>query len=238
VVAERGALVGRGGGEVEGGWRRGRAGGEEGGRRRYVEKEEEEVVEKELRKLGVYVEEGTETRMQYMLQLCRGHLFLDTPSFNAHTTAVDALWVGLPLITTPLERMASRVSASLLAAAGLTLFITRDLQDYRALAAALLHRPAQLRLARRLTVANGRGMGDGGGGEGEAGGRVFDVAAWVLRFECALRLSWEVFLNGGAAKERGGGEGGGKSGVPRFLHAVVSSRFVVERRGGMERTGE
>eukprot|EP00961_Rhodomonas_salina_P260404 3518919-Rhodomonas_salina.4 len=44
----------------------------------------------------------------------QGSLFLDTPLFNAHTTAVDAIWAGLPLVTTPTERMvcASRICAT------------------------------------------------------------------------------------------------------------------------------
>ena len=60
----------------------------------------------------------------------RTQVMLDTPDFNAHTTAVDALWVGVPLITLPLERMASRVSASLVLSAGLRLLVTRTLADY------------------------------------------------------------------------------------------------------------
>jgi hypothetical protein len=47
-----------------------------------------------------------------MVQLCGGDLVLDAPLFNAHTSAVDALWLGLPLISLPLERMASRVSVT------------------------------------------------------------------------------------------------------------------------------
>ena len=150
---------------------------------------------------------------------------------------VDALWVGLPVVTNPGERMAARVSASLLAAAGLTLFITRSLEDYQALAYALIRRPAKLREARRLTVAYGRGGGGGaeGGGVGSAGGRegVFEVAAWVRRFEGALRLSWEVYLargatGGGSAREAGGG------GVARFPHVVVSSGYVAQRASQRE----
>ena len=45
-----------------------------------------------------------ESREGYILQLCRGDLFLDSPAFNAHTTAVDALWAAVPLLTSPGER--------------------------------------------------------------------------------------------------------------------------------------
>jgi protein O-GlcNAc transferase len=46
-------------------------------------------------------------------------VFLDTPLCNAHTTGCDVLWAGCPMVTLPLERMASRVAASLCHATGL-----------------------------------------------------------------------------------------------------------------------
>jgi hypothetical protein len=46
-------------------------------------------------------------------------VFLDTPLCNAHTTGCDVLWGGCPMVTLPMERMASRVAASLAYAAGL-----------------------------------------------------------------------------------------------------------------------
>ena len=57
-------------------------------------------------------------------------LFLDTPLCNAHTTASDALWAGRPVLTTPGETFASRVAASLLAAAGLPELIAPRLDAY------------------------------------------------------------------------------------------------------------
>ena len=46
-------------------------------------------------------------------------LFLDTPLCNAHTTGTDILWAGLPMITLPLEKMATCVAGSLCLATGL-----------------------------------------------------------------------------------------------------------------------
>jgi predicted O-linked N-acetylglucosamine transferase (SPINDLY family) len=57
-------------------------------------------------------------------------LFLDTPSCNAHTTASDALWAGLPVLTRPGETFASRVAASLLAAARLPELVVPDREAY------------------------------------------------------------------------------------------------------------
>ncbi|XP_057838847.1 probable UDP-N-acetylglucosamine--peptide N-acetylglucosaminyltransferase SEC [Cryptomeria japonica] len=45
-------------------------------------------------------------------------LLLDTPLCNAHTTGTDILWAGLPMITLPLEKMATRVAGSLCHATG------------------------------------------------------------------------------------------------------------------------
>jgi hypothetical protein len=46
-------------------------------------------------------------------------VFLDTPLCNAHTTGCDVLWGGCPMVTLPMERMGSRVAASLAYASGL-----------------------------------------------------------------------------------------------------------------------
>ncbi|SRR5579883_656662 len=61
-------------------------------------------------------------------------LFLDTFPYNAHTTASDALWTGLPLVTCSGRSFASRVAGSLLRAAGLPELITRSLGEYERLA--------------------------------------------------------------------------------------------------------
>lgn len=57
-------------------------------------------------------------------------LFLDTLPYNAHTTASDALWAGLPVLTCPGESFASRVSASLLRAVNLPDLVTATLTEY------------------------------------------------------------------------------------------------------------
>jgi predicted O-linked N-acetylglucosamine transferase (SPINDLY family) len=85
-------------------------------------------------------------------------LFLDTLPYNAHTTASDALWAGLPVLTQIGETYAGRVAASLLTAIGLPDLITSTQEQYETLAIALAaetERLAELRerLARnRLTT--------------------------------------------------------------------------------------
>jgi predicted O-linked N-acetylglucosamine transferase (SPINDLY family) len=78
-------------------------------------------------------------------------LFLDTLPCNAHTTASDALWVGLPVITARGTTFAGRVAASLLQAIGLDELIANSLAEYEALALKLARNAAALaRVKRRL----------------------------------------------------------------------------------------
>jgi predicted O-linked N-acetylglucosamine transferase (SPINDLY family) len=71
-------------------------------------------------------------------------LFLDTLPFNAHATACDALWAGLPVLSCRGESFCGRVGASLLHAAGLSQLVTDSIEAYEALALDLAHHPAKL----------------------------------------------------------------------------------------------
>jgi protein O-GlcNAc transferase len=70
----------------------------------------------------------------HVSRLALGDLLLDSLPYNAHTTASDALWAGLPLITCRGQAFAGRVAASLLRAAGLAELITASLEEYESLA--------------------------------------------------------------------------------------------------------
>jgi predicted O-linked N-acetylglucosamine transferase (SPINDLY family) len=76
-------------------------------------------------------------------------LFLDTFYCNAHTTASDALWEGLPVLTCLGETFAGRVAASLLSAANLPELITRSHAEYEALALELATNPQKLATIRQ-----------------------------------------------------------------------------------------
>ena len=80
-------------------------------------------------------------------------LFLDTLPFNAHTTANEALWMGLPLLTCPGASFASRVAASQLRAIGLPELIATDLEDYKNRALTLARDPHQLGALRARLIA-------------------------------------------------------------------------------------
>ncbi|WP_091741277.1 tetratricopeptide repeat protein [Phenylobacterium immobile] len=71
-------------------------------------------------------------------------LCLDTLPYGAHTTASDALWMGLPIVTCLGAAFAGRVGASLCAAAGLDALIAPDLTAYEALALSLARDPERL----------------------------------------------------------------------------------------------
>jgi predicted O-linked N-acetylglucosamine transferase (SPINDLY family) len=111
-------------------------------------------------------------------------LFLDTLPYNAHTSASDALWAGLPVLTCAGETFASRVAGSLLHAVGLPELVTSSLTDYEALALklagdrALLASCRQRLLANRLTTP------------------LFDSAGFVKDLERAYELMWQNYREG------------------------------------------
>lgn len=82
-------------------------------------------------------------------------LFIDTFPCNAHTTASDALWAGLPIVTCLGETFASRVAASLLTAMGMPDCVTHDLLSYKRKIVNLLDKPEDL-IGLRERVVIGR----------------------------------------------------------------------------------
>ena len=81
-------------------------------------------------------------------------LFLDTLPCNAHTTAGDALWVGLPLVTCLGTTFAGRVAASLLHAVGLPELVTQSLGEYEALALKLANDATLLAAIKKKLARN------------------------------------------------------------------------------------
>lgn len=83
-------------------------------------------------------------------------LCLDTLPYNAHTTASDALWAGLPLLTCAGGTFAGRVAASLLTNIGLPDLIASSQEDYERLAVAFATQPDRLNALRQKLDANRR----------------------------------------------------------------------------------
>lgn len=111
-------------------------------------------------------------------------LFLDTAVINASTTALDALWAGLPVLTTPGERFSGRIAAAMLTGLRLPELIRADAADFVNEAVRLAHDPAALaglkaRLAQALTTAP-----------------LFDVHRFARHLETALTTMWRVQVEG------------------------------------------
>jgi predicted O-linked N-acetylglucosamine transferase (SPINDLY family) len=116
---------------------------------------------------------------QHLGRLGAADLFLDTLPFNAGTTASDALWAGLPVLTCAGEAFAARMAGSLLTAVGLPELITHDLEAYEALAIELGREPGKL-LALRTHLQ--------GAGHRSA---LFDTARYCRHLEDAYRQMHE-----------------------------------------------
>lgn len=87
---------------------------------------------------------GRVANAEYLARYRSADLFLDTLPYNAGTTASDALWAGLPVLTCIGQSFAARVAASILTAAHLTELVTSDLDQYEHLAIELAARPERL----------------------------------------------------------------------------------------------
>jgi predicted O-linked N-acetylglucosamine transferase (SPINDLY family) len=96
-----------------------------------------------------------ENPAEHLARLRLADLFLDTLPCNAHTTASDALWAGLPVLTCEGTTFAGRVAASLLHAANLTELVTDSLPAYEAKAISLARDPAALDVI-KAKLAQGR----------------------------------------------------------------------------------
>jgi protein O-GlcNAc transferase len=107
-------------------------------------------------------------------------LFVDTFPCTAHTTANDALFAGLPVLTCAGETFASRVCGSQLAAIGLGELVTYDLAAYEARALELARAPGILADYRARLSAN------------RATAPLFDTAAYTRALEAFLRSAWEA----------------------------------------------
>jgi protein O-GlcNAc transferase len=93
-------------------------------------------------------------RSEHLARHRAADLFLDTLPCNAHTTASDALWAGLPVLTCPGQSFAARVAASLLQAADLPDMVIQDLDQYEALALRLATTPTLLKAVRERLLTN------------------------------------------------------------------------------------
>ena len=115
-------------------------------------------------------------------------LFLDTLPYTAHTTASDALWAGLPVLTRIGNTFPGRVAASLLQAVGLGELITTSQKDYEELAVTLAGNPPLLASIRAKLACNRDSL------------PLFNTAGFTRHFEAACLTMWNQRRRGEAPR--------------------------------------
>lgn len=130
-------------------------------------------------------------RVNVAEHLARHHLadlFLDTLPYNAHTTASDALWAGLPVLTCQGKSFAGRVVASLLTALELTELVTPTLADYESLALKLATDGERLAQIKAKLVRD------------RVKAPLFHTDRFRRHIEAAYQTMWEIYQRGEAPK--------------------------------------
>ena len=128
-------------------------------------------------------------RPQHLQRMTVADLALDTHFYNGHTTTSDALWAGLPVVTIKGNHFASRVSASLLTAAGLSELVTESVDQYGALAYRLATNADELAAIRRKIIKNRTTCA------------LFDTKLTTRSLEKAYREMWRRFVQNDPAVE-------------------------------------
>lgn len=111
-------------------------------------------------------------------------LFLDTHPYNAHTTASDAIWAGLPILTYPGTTFPGRVTSSLLSALGVPELIADSQNDYLEKAIKFAAIPESLLIIRqKLKLRRGTS-------------NLFNTAEFTRNIEAAFKLMYSRYLEG------------------------------------------
>ena len=121
---------------------------------------------------------------EHLARYALADLFLDTFPYGAHTTAADAMWMGVPVLTVPGKSFASRVCSSLVTAAGIGEMVCEDQGHYVARAVELGRRPDLLSMIKQKLIA------------GKQSCLLFDTPRLVDELEDLYRLMWEDFQAG------------------------------------------
>jgi predicted O-linked N-acetylglucosamine transferase (SPINDLY family) len=120
----------------------------------------------------------------HLARFALADVFLDTLPYGAHTTASDAMWMGVPVVTMSGRCFASRVCGSLVRAAGLGELVCASLDDYVARAVELGRNPAALQACKDRLIA------------GRDTCALFDTPALVRSLEALFAGMWSDYRNG------------------------------------------
>jgi predicted O-linked N-acetylglucosamine transferase (SPINDLY family) len=121
---------------------------------------------------------------EHLARLSLADLFLDTLPYNAHSTAIDALWAGVPIVTLLGNSFAGRVAASALKAVDLPELIAKTPAEYEAMALGLARDPAALAALRAKLGRNRMTMA------------LFDTARFTRDLEAVFMAMWERHRRG------------------------------------------
>ncbi|WP_424979869.1 UDP-N-acetylglucosamine-peptide N-acetylglucosaminyltransferase [Leisingera sp. S232] len=143
---------------------------------------------KEAKKRGVAEEQivfaGFADRADHLARLPLADVFLDTFNYNAHTTASEALWSGVPVISKPGKQFAARVAASLLHTVSLEELAVSTPQQYQALALKLARDPEYLADVKARVK------------QGIETGPLYDTERFTRNFEALMEKTLERFNAG------------------------------------------
>jgi len=148
----------------------------------------EQNLRKEAEQRGVdssrLVFAGMVTHAEHLARHRHADLFVDTFNCNAHTTASDALWGGLPVVTKQGKQFAARVAASLLAAVGLPELITETEEAYESLILELATQPGKLAGIKAKLAEN------------RLKAPLFDTKRYTRDFEHGLQQAYDLYFSG------------------------------------------
>jgi protein O-GlcNAc transferase len=124
------------------------------------------------------------SKEQHLARIKLADLVLDTRVYNGHTTTIDALWAGVPVVTMQGHHFASRVSSSLLNAIELPELVTTDLESYESLALRLASSPDELKGIREKLHQK------------RDSAPLFDTEMFTRNLEAAYRIMWQRYVEG------------------------------------------
>jgi predicted O-linked N-acetylglucosamine transferase (SPINDLY family) len=125
----------------------------------------------------------------HLERLTHADLFLDSFPCNAHTTASDALWAGVPLLTRSGQTFASRVAGSILTSVGAEELIVTNDEDYFKLATRINKDKEYLKHLKQIVKS---GIGEG---------PLYDIKKYTRSFENALLQAQSQYLNADSKKD-------------------------------------
>ncbi|EKX42992.1 hypothetical protein GUITHDRAFT_163991 [Guillardia theta CCMP2712] len=117
---------------------------------------------------------------EHVDKLSKCRLFLDAPKYNAHTSAGDALWANVPVITVPHQMMVHRGAACLVYSTNVTSTIVRNLEDYKVMALRLGSDIGALEQVREQMQRY------------RYTSNMFDTARWTAELDRSIKAAWEA----------------------------------------------